>query len=281
MGDKGPESHMGRSDSTFIAIGGGGQTEDTLDALFAPLEKVRDPRVAVMTVASNTENGMTSVYNSMFRKRGVKHVSIVNVSTRDDAFDKPSLKKIENADLIYFTGGDQLNVTSLFGGSPLHELLWKRVKEGVAIGGTSAGAAMMSTTMVNGGESDTGPKKGAVEIAPGLDLIENTIIDTHFSERGRYGRLLTAVAHYPQILGIGLDESTGIVVKGNKFRVVGAGSVIVIDGGSMSYADLVYRRDGKPIGMVDVTLHALCAGFSFDLKTRTVTAPRNSTSAAG
>ena len=114
---------MAKSDTRFIAIGGGGQTEETLDELFAPIEKMRDPRVAVMTVATNEEEGITAKYNAMFRKRGIDHVSVVKISVRDDAFSNTALKKIEKADLIYFTGGDQLNVTSLFGGSPLHDLL--------------------------------------------------------------------------------------------------------------------------------------------------------------
>jgi cyanophycinase len=198
---------------------------------------------------------------------------MVNISTRADSFNKASLNKIGRADLIYFTGGDQLNVTSLFGGSPLHNLLEERIRNGVAIGGTSAGAAMMSGSMIITGRSDTGPKKGCVDIAPGLDLISDTIIDTHFSERGRYGRLLTAVAHHPQILGIGLDERTGIVVKGTQFRVVGEGSVIVVDGGNMTHDDLVYQRELNPIAMFDIRLHALASGYTFDMGTREPRAP--------
>lgn len=268
---------MARSETTFIAIGGGGQTDETLDALFAPLEKAGDPHVVVVTVAANDENGMTAKYNAMFRKRGVRHVSMVDVYAREDSFNRASLKKIERADLIYFTGGDQLNVTSLFGGSPLHNMLHERVKQGVAIGGTSAGAAMMSDAMIVSGRSDVGPRRGGVDIAAGLALIDGTIIDTHFSERGRYGRLLTAVAHYPQVLGIGLDERTAIIVKNNKFKVVGEGSVTVVDGGRMSHADLVYQRENEPVAMFDVKLHVLASGCSFALSRRTPIAPARRT----
>jgi len=264
---------MAFSDTTFIAIGGGGQTDETLDALFAPLEAVSEPRVVVMTVATNEKEGTTEKYNAMFRKRGVRHVSMVDIVGREDAFNNASLKKIGEAHLIYFTGGDQLNVTSLFGGSPLHTLLMERVKEGVTIGGTSAGAAMMSGSMIISGHSDGPPKKSAVDIAPGLDLIKDTFIDTHFSQRGRHGRLLTAVAHHPQVLGIGLDERTGIVVKGSQFKVIGQGSVAIIDGGRMTHADLVYKSDDEPIGMFDVKLHVLAPGYKFDLVKRQPWAP--------
>ena len=264
---------MRKRETTFIAIGGGGQTEETIEALFAPLEDVSQPSVVIMTVASNDSEGMTEKYNTMFRKRGVRHVYIVNITSREDAFGAGSLKKIEKADLIYFTGGDQLNVTSMFGGSPLHDLLCQRAKDGVTIAGTSAGAAMMSSSMIISGSSDSPPKKSAVDIAPGLDLIKASFIDTHFSQRGRHGRLLTAVAHHPHILGIGLDERTAIVVKGNEFKVIGEGSVAILDGGGMTHTDLVYRSDHEPVGMFDIRMHVLAPGYKFDLAKREPWAP--------
>ncbi len=264
---------MARSDTTFIAIGGGGSHPDILETFFDSLKGKRDASVVVMTVASNDVKGMADDYNSMFRKRNVKHVSMIDIFSREDAHNSAALKKIENADAIYFTGGDQLNITSLFGGSPLDHLLLEKVTVGVVIAGTSAGAAMMACSMIKNGDGDRSPRVGAVETSSGLDFIENTVIDTHFAERGRYGRLLTALAHHPHIIGIGLDESTAIVVKGKKFKVVGKGSVTMMCGAWLSHVDLVYRDDGEPISIFDVRVHVLAPGYGYDLKTRTPKAP--------
>ena len=264
---------MARSDSIFIAIGGGDSHPDILETFFDALKSKSEASVVVMTVASSEVKGMTADYNGMFRKRNVKHVSMIDIFSREDAHDPASLKKIENADAIYFTGGDQLNITSLFGGSPLDNLLHEKVRTGAVIAGTSAGAAMMASSMIKNGDGDRSPWVGAVETSSGLDLIENTVIDTHFAERGRYGRLLTALAHHPHILCIGLDESTAIVVKGKKFKVVGKGSVTVMCGAWMSHVDLVYRAEGEPISIFDIRVHILAPGYSYDMKTRAPKAP--------
>ena len=264
---------MGRSDSTFIAIGGGGSRPDILDEFFDAIKKKKDATVAVMTVASNETNGMSVAYNSMFRKRNVKHVSIIDITSREDAYNVTALKKVENADAIYFTGGDQLNITSLYGGSPLDNLLHERVREGILIAGTSAGAAMMASSMILDGNGDHSPEVGGVETSSGLGLIDNSVIDTHFAQRGRYGRLLTVLAHHPHMICYGIDESTAMIVKGKKIRVVGKGAVTIMCGAWMSHVDLPYRSDGELVSLFDVRLHVLAKGNSYDMKTRKPKAP--------
>jgi cyanophycinase len=266
---------MSRSDSVLIAIGGGDLAKtDALERIFDLLDEVRDARVAVMTVATNQREGVTTKYNSIFRKRNVRHVDMVHVWQREDAFSETSVKKIKSADAIFFTGGDQLNVTGLMGGSPLHDALYDRVNDGVILAGSSAGAAMMSAAMITGGNSDAAPRVGCVEIAPGMALLNDTIIDTHFSQRGRHGRLMTAVAHNPQDLGIGLDELTAIILRRNTFEVVGAGSVTVMDGSRMTYSDLVYKKDREAIGLFGLCVHVLPNGYKFDLRERQPIAPK-------
>ena len=208
---------------------------------------------------------------------------MVHINEREDAFAHAQLRKLERADAVFFTGGAQLNVTSLLGGSSIENLLKEKIETGIVLAGTSAGAAMMSSSMIIAGPNDVAPRMGCVEIAPGLDLINGTIIDTHFAQRGRHGRLMTAIAHYPQILGIGLDEQTAIVMKENNFEVIGNGSVTIVDGSKMKHADLVYRSEGEPIGLFDVCVHVLPEGYSFDLEARKPKAPpsRRSASAAG
>ena len=260
----------------LLAIGGGefAEATDVLEEFLRLLKKKSDPQVTVMTVATDEPESAAVKYNNLFRRNGINHVSVVDVSTRNDAFNERALKALEKADALFFTGGDQLNVTSLMGGSPLHNLLHDRVKDGgFIIAGTSAGAAMMSNSMIISGSSDAPPKVGGVEIAPGMDLFRGTIIDTHFTQRGRHGRLLTAIAHYPQDLGIGIDERTAIMINNGEFKVIGEGVVTIMDGSRMKHNDLPYRKDRETLGLFGVEIHVLPAGYKYDLKKREPISP--------
>jgi cyanophycinase len=260
----------GSKESILIAMGGGelSDANEILDEIFSYLDSRPDPRVVVMTVATDHDGDAAGKYNSIFRKRNVRHVEMVHVNQREDAFKESSAEKIRAADVIYFTGGDQLNVTALLGGSPLDHIFHERLDSGVMIAGSSAGAAMMSSSMIVSGKSDAPPRVGAVEIAPGTSVVENVMIDTHFSQRGRHGRLLTAVAHYPQVLGVGIDEMTAAVIQDGRFRVIGEGAITVVDASEMIYSDLVYRHENEPVAMFNVTVHVLPEGHTFDLKER-------------
>jgi cyanophycinase len=262
--------------SILVAIGGGEMSDgkEILDEILEYLRQKRDPRIAVMTVATNESEAASVKYNRLFRRLGVKHVDVVDVSQREDSFDENSIKKVKSADALFFTGGDQLNITSLLGGTPLHNLIYDRYKEGILIAGTSAGAAMMSSSMIISGHSDSPPKVSGVTIAPGMDMISGTIIDTHFSQRGRHGRLLTAIAHYPQVLGLGIDERTAMVFRNGEFRVIGEGVVTVFDGRNMHYSDLPYRKEDETVGMFGVDVHVLPAGYTYNLKEREPVAPK-------
>jgi cyanophycinase len=132
---------------------------------------------------------------------------------------------------------------------------------------------MMGNSMIVSGESDENPRSGAVEMAPGTDLIVGCIIDTHFSQRGRHGRLLTSVAHFPQDLGFGIDENTAMIIEKGKFTVMGEGAVTVIDGGGMTYTDVPYVKSGQSITLADVKIHVLSEGYKFDFKTRQIVIP--------
>lgn len=266
---------MAKGRSKLIAVGGGEMKSSTevLEQVTRHFKGREEGRLLVMTVATSDSEGAANKYNSLFRGLGVKHVDVVDVMQREDAFAEASLRKVDAADAIFFTGGDQLNITSLMGGTPLHNKLYERLKEGILIVGTSAGAAMMSSSMIISGKSDSPPRVGGVEIAPGMDMIPDTIIDSHFSQRGRHGRLLTAVAHYPQVLGIGIDERTAIIKQNGKFTVIGDGTVTIVDGSKMRHTDLPYRKDDENVGMFGITVHVLPSGYSFDVKERTPIAP--------
>lgn len=272
---------MAAKDTTLIAIGGGDLAEapGVLDAIFKTVERKDEARLLILTVATSEVEGAYDKYDAIFRKRNIKHVEMADVSVREDAFDDFAVKKIEAADILFFTGGDQLNITSLFGGSPMHEAMQRRMNSGVVIVGTSAGAAMMSGSMIVGGRSDSAPKAEGVQLGPGLDLIPEAVVDTHFSQRGRHGRLLTVIAHYPHLTGIGLDEKCSVVVKGRKLTVVGDGCVTVFEGKSVTHCDLPERKPGECIGILGVQLHVLPCGYSYDLE-RHMPAPPEKTNAA-
>jgi len=254
----------------LVAAGGGDIREGDAPILKEFVKLARGPRarVVVMTVATDEPAAAAREYETAFRRLGVDDVKAVDVSARADALKPESLEAVEHATGIFFTGGDQLHITSLMGGTEMQALIHRRYEKGLVVGGTSAGAAMMSNSMIIGGGGDESPKVGAVEIGPGMDLIVGAVIDTHFSQRGRFGRLLTAVAHYPQDLGLGIDEKTAMVVNRNEFEVVGHGAVVVIDAGAMTYTSLPYTEKGDGLSLYGVRVHVLSAGARFDLSKR-------------
>jgi cyanophycinase len=254
----------------LVAIGGGDIRAGDAPLLkeFIKLAKGPRARIVVMTVATDEPAAAATEYRAAFNRLGVDDVKAVDVSSRADALKPGALEAVEQATGLFFTGGDQLHITSLLGGTEMQALIHKRYERGLVVAGTSAGAAMMSNSMILGGASDENPKVGGVEIGPGMDLVIGAIIDTHFSQRGRHGRLLTAVAHYPQDLGIGLDEKTAMIVSKNEFEVAGEGSVTIIDGGAMTYTSLPYTERGAGLSLYGVRVHVLSAGARFDLSKR-------------
>jgi cyanophycinase len=251
----------------LFAIGGGelAAVEEIIEEFINCAGGKQKARIVVMTAATDNPKAAAAKYRRIFRNHGVKDIKAIDINQREDAFRKSALEKTRQATGIFFTGGDQLHITSLMGGTPLHEILREKYESGTVIAGTSAGAAMMSNSMVISGHSDEAPRFGAVELASGLNLLPETIIDTHFSQRGRHGRMIAAVAHYPQHIAIGLDEQTGILVQDGKFRVIGAGVVTVIDGTVVQHSNLAYRADDEPLSIFDLKIHVLPRGYEYDL----------------
>jgi cyanophycinase len=171
---------------------------------------------------------------------------------------------------VFFTGGDQMKITSQIGDTPIFERIREIYDDGGVIAGTSAGAAIMSETMlVEGGDENSHVIGGALRMAPGLGLIGGLIVDQHFTERGRFGRLLGAVAQNPKNLGIGIDEQTSIVVeRGNGFYVLGSGAVYVLDGTGVTYSNIAEEDQKKTLSIYNVRMHMLSQGDRFDLLNR-------------
>ena len=203
---------MAKSDTLFIAIGGGelSKADSVLEGFLESVKKKRDPRILVMTVATNDPDQASNKYNSIFRNRGIKHVDTVDVSQREDAYDSRAVKKAEQTDAFFFTGGDQLNITTLLGGSPLGQMVQQRVNEGVIVAGTSAGAAMMPKTMIISGDSVKPPTMGGVEIA------------LPYRGKGeRVGITGVKVDVLPEGYGFDLNERRAISPPLKKIRVAG------------------------------------------------------------
>jgi cyanophycinase len=261
---------LSKARGKLIAIGGGEEREDDCRVLkeFLRLAKGAKARVVVMTVATDKPSALGGEYVAAFKRLGVDEVSIVDVSSREDTESEKSLQLLKDATGIFFTGGDQLYITTMLGGTRMHELLQEKFKKGVVLGGTSAGAAMMSNSMFVRGESDETPRFGCAKIGPGMGFLTGVVIDTHFSQRGRIGRLLTAVAHYPQDIGIGIDENTAMIVNDREFEVIGEGAVTVVDAGGITYTNLPKIEDGDALALYGVKLHILSAGHRFDLGNR-------------
>ncbi len=184
------------------------------------------------------------------------------------SLDKDKLRLFDGAAGVLFSGGNQLRIASQIGDTPVEQRVREIHARSGLITGTSAGASVMSETMLVKGTSGESYKIGDLHMAPGLGLVRNAIIDQHFAERGRFGRLLGAVAHNPRELGIGIDEDTAIVIEGARFQVVGNGCVYVVDGAGVTHSNIAEARPERALSMYDVRMHVLGAGDSFDLASR-------------
>lgn len=233
-------------------------------------------RLLVLTTASQEGPDLGASYRRIFGRLGVKEVSAMDISTRDEADQAASVAYLREATGIFFTGGDQLRITSTIGGTRLDEALRRRYREGAVVAGTSAGAAAMSSTMIVGGHEEEAPKKTAVQMVPGMGLLPGVVIDQHFAQRGRIGRLLAAVAQGPGILGVGIDEDTAVLVEpAGHFSVIGSSTVTVIDGCTMRHSNVSESGPGQPLAITGVTLHVLPAGYRFDLANRAPVLPES------
>lgn len=267
-----------------MAIGGAEDKSGDCRILkeFVRLAGGADARVAVVTAATESPDETAAEYIEIFKKCGAKTARHVRAASRAEASKPENIEAIEQATGAFFTGGDQLHITSLIGGTELHQTLMNRYQKDLLVGGTSAGAAVMGNSIIVAGASDSNPRAGAVEMSPGTDLLVGCIIDTHFSQRGRHGRLLTAIAHFPQELGFGIDEDTAMIVERNHFRVFGAGAVTVIDALEMTHTDVPFVRKGQSVALAGVKIHVLSENYKFDFKTRQPVIPeRRHSRAAG
>jgi cyanophycinase len=252
-----------------LIIIGGAEDKDGDREILRKLTNYLDKEngtLLIATIATENPEKSYSKYNSVFSKLGVKNIKRLDVNGRREAFDIENAKLVKEADLLFFTGGDQLRITSILGGTPIYDALKELCNNGGLIAGTSAGASVMSDTMIVSGEDDESPRKCTLKMSPGLGLVRNIIIDQHFAQRGRIGRLLTGIAQNPEVLGIGIDEDTAIIVSDKGVaEVVGSGAVYFIDGSSIVYSNVSEQYAEDVLSMFNVKLHVLKEGNRFNL----------------
>jgi len=228
-------------------------------------------KIVVLTTATQKPKEVGEEYRAVFKRLGVEAIDILNIDNRNDANNESVALRISGAAGVFFTGGDQLRITSILGGTNTFKTLLDMYRKGVPMIGTSAGASAMSSTMIVDGNNNSAPRKCTLGMSPGLGFLEQVIIDQHFEQRGRLGRLLVGVAQNPSILGIGIDEDTAIKVHSNaSFEVVGTNCVTVIDGTTIGESNVSELSPEEVIALSNVTIHILPSGFGFDLNKKIV-----------
>ena len=266
----------GKKSGNLIIIGGHEDKNGESEILAKVAERVASGKLVVATVGSEEPDEVWKDYKKVFGSLGIKRIAHLHVESREEALDEKKAKVLDGATVVFFTGGDQLRITSQLGDTPIYQKLQDLYDRGGTIAGTSAGASVMSGTMLVSGGQDGSPKLGdMIRMAPGFGMIHDVIIDQHFAERGRLGRLVAAVSQNPAHLGIGIDEDTAVLVNnGTDFRVLGKGAVYVVDGTETSFSNVAEEKEDRTLSVFDVKLHLLSDGGCFDLKERRPVEPQ-------
>jgi cyanophycinase len=256
---------------TVIVIGGAEDKvrDRVILARFAQLAGGPDARIAVIATASSFGMEAAERYKSIFTELGAREVYPLNTTTRAQANDEHAASLIGQSTGIFMPGGNQLRLSSMLGGTRLATSTMDRFREGAVVAGTSAGASAVSSHMIAFGASGATPKHRMAQIAAGLGLLPGVIVDQHFQQRNRLGRLLSLIAQNPMLLGLGVDEDTaGVVGPDQVMEVIGRGSITVVDGAA-SETDAWEIRGHRPLMISGVVLHSLPSGYRFDLRRRT------------
>ncbi|HEX5727398.1 MAG TPA: cyanophycinase [Longimicrobiaceae bacterium] len=265
------EEGAGRRGRLLVIGGAEDPDEDDLCILPHLVEIAGGKRARIVVCSSPSEDPgrKVEVYGRLFEKIGVAEVIPAPITDRREADAEAVEEAVRRATAVFFTGGDQLRLTALLAGTRFSEAIQERLYgDGLVVAGTSAGAAAMSSVMVIGGRSEGTVRREDVSLAPGLGYWRDTVVDTHFNQRGRVSRLLTIFSHNPQVLGIGIDEDTAVdVVPGDRFTVVGRGAAMVFDG-RVTHTNAPDAGDSDTLAITDAAIHVLPRGYGFDLKAK-------------
>jgi len=266
--------HEGSERGWIVPIGGAEHKENDARILerFVDLCGGSEADIVVIPTASQLADTGTR-YERIFSELGAGRVTALDFDTRRDAAEKNRLERIGEASGIFFTGGNQLRIATMLGGTPIAKLVRLRNASGVHVGGTSAGASILSEHMIAFGKEGSSPTAGSVRLAPGLGLTNRFVIDQHFRQRDRLGRLLAALAYNPFAIGIGLDEDTAAFIRpDNTLEVEGSGAVTVVDASELQFSSMDRADEDEPVCLLGLKVHVLVAGATFNLHTRRASA---------
>jgi cyanophycinase len=254
----------------IVPIGGAEEkiSDATILRKFADIAGGREARIVVIPTASQLEDTGRR-YEKIFEEFRVKDVRSLRFETRADGEREAWLDAIWAATGVFMTGGNQLRLSTILGGTPLTELLRQRNAEGLHIAGTSAGAAFVAEHMIASGEPGRTPRADMVQLSPGLGLTNRILVDQHFRQRGRLGRLMAALSYNPRLIGIGLDEDTAAFLGPDDIlEVWGSGAVTILDASSLEYSSMHDADENGPVSVIGMRMHVLVQGGTFDLVTR-------------
>jgi cyanophycinase len=260
----------GHTRGWIVPIGGAEDKENSPAILkrFVALAGGANADIVVIPTASQLRD-TGARYERLFGELGVERVTAIDFDTRRDAEEPGRLARLEQASGVFFTGGNQLRLTTLIGGTPIAKIVRALNARGVPVAGTSAGAAFISEHMIAFGDEGATPVAGSVRLAPGLGLTNRFIIDQHFRQRDRLGRLLTALAYNPFAVGLGLDEDTAAFIDpDNNVYVEGSGGITVVDASEVQFSSMSEIDEGQPVCLLGIKMHLLTRGATFNLHTR-------------
>lgn len=254
----------------IIPIGGAEEKENSPEILQRFVEIAGGAAADIVVIPTASQLADTGArYEKIFSELGVNAVTSMDFDTRRDCEEPSRLARLDQATGVFFTGGNQLRLTTILGGTSIAKRLRLRNAAGVHMAGTSAGAAFMSEHMIAYGEEGASPRAGAARLAPGLGLTNRFIIDQHFRQRDRLGRLLAALAYNPFAIGLGLDEDTAAFIgPDNTVEVVGSGAITVVDASGMQFSSMDRAEEGETVCMLGVAIHILIAGATYNLHSR-------------
>lgn len=259
----------------IVAVGGAEDKIGPAEILrrFVEVSGGKHARIAIIPTASRlADTGKR--YEKLFKGIGVEEARAISFADRADASRDEWLKMLDAASGIFFTGGSQLRISTILGGTPVAKAVRKMNARGVAVGGTSAGAAVLSEHMIASGDEGATPKVGMATLSPGFGLTNRVVIDQHFRQRDRLGRLLTALAYNPFAVGVGLDEDTAAFINPDRvIEVVGTGAITVVDASSVGHSSVATTDEGKPICFTNIRVHVLTHGATYDLEARVASPP--------
>ncbi|EHJ91650.1 cyanophycinase [Vreelandella boliviensis] len=264
-------SHHQTVSGHIIAIGGAeDKTSDLaiLRRVFELAPKDSD-EVVIIATASSIPEQLLPCYEAVFARLGASQIHALDIQDRRQAADAENVQLIQRSGVIFFTGGDQLRLTNVLGGSAALRAIRKRLKAGAVVAGTSAGAAAMPSTMIYNGAAADALRKGAVNMSFGLDFIRGMVIDSHFLERGRFTRLMEVGASNPEQLGVGIGEDAAVIIHPNRIlETIGTGHVIIIDSRDLASSNIAELSIGEPVAVENMILHAMVSGHGYDIDAR-------------